>query len=411
MIQRMSWVVWAAVLVCLGCGQPVEEPDGLRPPIEPREVRCGAAELVDFGRAERILALPGGRLAIVGNAFDRFREPLGRILILDPTGELPPEQVTADFRFNAVDWARDAFFVARLRPLLFRVPVGDEAERISVLHEISDITARDLLVQGDGSLVFGATDPDGWASVPVVVRLGADGEVVWMARFTDREDRIVLSGHMTSVVQEANGDFIATGGGRRDAADQGRVNFIYRIDPDDGAIVSQRIYEQQDFEALRLITDTAGRAYALAVTGHQGNRYVTDKPLFARIAADGSLFDRLTVPLPEGTAHGALLAAAQTEDGWVLGGSACGEGRVWCAGWLVRVVDGEVVWSRVVHRDSAAAVTDIALLGRRIVAVMSSSAYCCEYYGFDADAWLWELELDGSCPAERVFDPDGVLLR
>ncbi len=150
----------------------------------------------------------------------------------------------------------------------------------------------------------------------------------------------------------------------------------------------------------------------LAIEGHEGVRYESGTPYLARIDDDGGLYDRIDIPLPSDASHGSILTAIELADGWLLGGSACGESRGWCQGWIVKLDSNDAVeWSKRITRDVASTVTDLYVGGGRMLAALSSSQYCCEFDEFDYDAWIWEPDLDGSCPSVPTLRRDGDVFR
>lgn len=387
-----------------------------RPGIEVGEQRCGPIEVGPFGRVERLVPLPDGEIYLVGNNYNRYRLPAGRVVQFDPTGAQRPLSYRLGWPAQAVAlterglvtgmdgvdfyrWTRDDF---------------DQPAHLGSYEEMRRIAAMDMVPVDAGHLVVGLLAKALGRDMPTLARFEpATGRLIWRTPYIT-EVTALMSGRFTGVIASGDGaQIIAVGDSRPWDAARVVVGFVMRVDARTGDLVASKEYLQIEYEPQRLLLDRSGEPVVLAIEGHSGFRYENARPFMARIAADGSLFDERHIELPEGTTQGALLAGrAMPDGGWLLGGSACGEARAWCQAWLLRTdAGGGVVWSRMVPRDVAATVTDLHVVGNRVIAAVSSSLYCCEFDELDYDGWLWELDLDGNCPLEPGLKRDGYVFR
>lgn len=433
--------VLAALALLTGCGllagcadtdvdgEPLRRGDE-RPGIDVAEARCGPVEVVPMGRAERFQPLPGGELYLVGNHYNRYRRPAGRVVQFDPTGHLLPLDLRIGWPVRAMAMTERGLVTGRDAGGVHRWPPGDfdEAEELFPPYGDGALTGLDLLWPTSDAIILARLRPtligDG---IPQLMRLDLRTREPQWARDVTVADagqyEPIISGRIRSLILEdprpgTEGEVLAVGTAYvpmpRVPADAPRdwFGFSMRVDAQAGWRTMRRIYPQEVFEPMRLVADRFGRSVVLAVEGHRGDRYAEARPFVARIAPDGALVDRIPVPLPDGTRQGALLAAWPLDDGWLLGGSACGESRQWCQAWVLRVDrDWRVMWSRLVGRDVAATVTDLWVRGHQVLAAISSSSYCCQFTDFDYDAWLWELTLDGHCPSTPGIQRDGAVFR
>lgn len=405
-------------LALAGCGEAGD--DGLqrtaRPGIDVDEMRCGPVEVTPIGRAERLLPLPNGEVYLVGNSYNRFRQPSGKVIQFDPTGAQLPLVHTLGWPVMAVTLTDAGLVTAMDKASFYRWPETDfeHPERVVSVGGIQELTALDLAHTGWGDLVSGVIGIAEGQDVPALMRVDPEtSQMMGYWPYVNERGQPVVDGQFTGIVGGPDGDIIAVGSGLDIRDSMNRVGFVIRLDLDVGRVQSVRQHPQDTFEPLRLVRDHEGRPTVLALEGHEGLRYENARPFLARFDEQGDLVDKIAVPLPKGTSQGAILAAQPMPDGgWLLGGSACGEARTWCQAWLTRLDRfGAVQWSRMVPRDVAATVNDLIVVGTRLFAAISSSYYCCEFDELDYDGWLWELDLEGNCPLNPGLKADGAVFR
>lgn len=389
-----------------------------RPGIEVGERRCGPVEVGPFGRVERLIPLPDGEIYLVGNNYNRYRLPTGRVVQFDPTGAQRPLSYRLGWPAQAVALTEQGLITGMDGVDFYRWTRDDfeQPTHLGSYDEMRRIAAVDLVPVDSGHLVVGSSTKAIGREIPTLIRFDpATGRSIWHRPYLGQGPWSALTyGGFTGIVASRDGSqIIAVGHGRPLEETLVVAGFVMRVDARTGDFVAHKQYLQVEYEPQRLLLDRMGEPVVLAIEGHSGFRYEAARPFMARIAADGSLFDERHIELPDGTTQGALLAGhAMPDGGWLLGGSACGEARAWCQAWLLRTdARGDVVWSRMVARDVAATVTDLHVVGNRVIAAVSSSLYCCEFDELDYDGWLWELDLDGNCPLEPGLKRDGYVFR
>ena len=417
LLSSLGRALWVP-LALLGCGEVAGDAAERveRPGIDASELRCGPVEVAPIGRAERLVPLPNGEIYLVGNSYNRFRQPSGKVVQFDPTGAQRPLVHELGWPVMALTLTDQGLITAMDKASFFRWPEArfEDPEQVVSVGGIQELTALELVRAGEHDLISGAKTIAAGEEVPAVFRVSPiDGSLVWWTPYVNSQGIAVIDGHFTSITTRPDGQVIAVGKGIDAWNRQDRYGVYVRFDADRGFLQARREHPQKDFEPIRLVKDRQGEPVVLAIEGHEGLRYVNARPFMARFDDDGGLIDKREIALPPGTSQGALLAARQMQDGgWLLGGSACGEQRAWCQAWIVRTDRaGQVVWSRTVARDVAATVNDLHVTGNRVFAAISSSYYCCEFDELDYDGWLWELDLDGNCPLDAGLKADGTVFR
>lgn len=419
-----------ALLACLpGCGDS-SQGDGLpsRPSIEATERRCGPLGLIDVHGLVRLMPSEDGDVFLFGNTFDLYHQDyVGRVARVDPTGERVGRIRNSWHVFAAGSVEELAIVTDRGRLL----PIDPETlvragPAYGQEHLFSKITAPDIVRGRDLSVYIGGQRfENDWPAVKMLDRSLAEEAVIYIvAPPIDTGSGFV--GRVTALHSEPDageagvlvGGVIATT--RTPEARHGFVATLSRDVPPsafgptpEGRVEQIVVHPQIEFEPLRIVPDRHGHPWALAVEGHEGDRYVEARPMLVRIHPRTLEFvDRIRVPLPPNASQGGILAAIQLPGGdWLLGGSVCGGDRSWCQAWLLRMAPtGEVRWQQRTGRDTASTVTDLLLVGDRVLAGVTSSPYCCEWYELDYGAWLWELDLDGTCPDSPGLRRDGVVL-
>lgn len=396
-----------ALLLLAGCEDPVEALDPPQP-IE-ADPRCTAAEIVSMGRPMRVDRIDGDRVAIWGYD-DTGRAHNGRILTAPIDRSTPPTELWIDERITALRRHDGTWFASEREPVIVRVAPDGTFEDYTEYDMAGFGTSDDLFITPDGDAIFAFQLPYP-STLSGIARFGPQNAARWTAGLLDTNGEQVFDAAFRHIALLPDGD-VVTAGTSVPALDDGRLAFVEWLDGQTGESRARQFWLQREVEPMRIVLDRAGRPHLLALEGHSGDRYQRGRPFIARIGPDAALHDRVDIDLPDDAAHGALLAAAALDDGWILGGSACGPGRTWCEAWIHRTRGAETVWSRRLLRSVAASVNDLTVVDDRVVAVLASSRYCCEFNDFDHDAWLWELDLDdGGCDAEPLFPLDGRLLR
>lgn len=415
LLSSLGRVLWVPLLLA-GCGeQPIDGQERGRPGIDPGERICGPVEVGPMGRAERFLHRPDGEIYLVGNSYNRFRQAAGKVVQFDPTGALRPLLFRLGWSVDSMALTDRGLVTAMDRGHFVSWPEMqvDTPVTLGAFNWIQEMTTRELLPVGEDFVAGGITLSQG-EEAPVIFKMHpADQSITWYHTYTNNRLQPAIDGRYVSIAARPDGDIVAVGRGLSVIDWTSRYGFYVRVDAEDGTERVRRDHPQKDFEPVRLVHDRAGELVVLAIEGHEGVRYERARPFLARFDRNGDLVDKLRVPLPQGTAQGAVLSALPMRDGgWILGGSACGEQRAWCQAWVVRIDRrGEVKWSRMVPRNVAATVNDLTVVGNRLFAAISSSYYCCEFDELDYDVWLWELDLDGNCPLDPALELDGTVFR
>lgn len=420
---------WPFALVALligvaafACGEDALDPGpAWRPAIDAGVTRCGPLEVVPLDHAESIAALPGGDLVLVGNSFDPFHAPSGHMIRFDPAGQRESEVIHLERSVAALTPAIDHLLLTDhggfhsrwgVRPL-------ELLDRLDP-SEFDAVTASETALTPGNHLFVGGYERLGQHSprTPSVMVYDLDlqrSPLSARLRRTDASGNVLGSvGEVTALLYLSGVDRVLVAG--IDASpgdDPERFGFLAALGPT-GLSFDLRHRPQAEFEPLKLVLDEQNRPWVLAVEGHSGNRYREAQPFMARVdPATLELRDRRVIELPDDASQGALLdAVALPDGGWIFGGSVCGEERTWCQAWLGRLDRrGQIVWSRRASRDVAATVSDLHLIGQRIVAAVSSSTYCCQWRELHQDGWLWSVDTDGTCPADNRLRRDGFVFR
>lgn len=396
-----------ALLLLAGCEDPVETLD----PPQPIEAnpRCTAAEIISMSRPLRVDRIDGDRIAIWGYD-DSGRRSHGRILTTTIDRSAAPIEEWIESPINTLHRHQGAWFIAGREPWIARLAPDGTKEPFIRFRTAAWGTVRDLHFTRDGDAIFAFEEP--WPKIGTqIARVGPGDALRWTGGLRDESDQPLFPTELRGIALTPGGDLVTTGLSV-DEFDGERIAYIEWLDGTTGRSFARQFFTQRELEPMRLVLDRSGEPFLLALEGHSGDRYQNGQPYIARIDRDGHLADRVDIPLPEGTEHGALLAAVDLDDGWLLGGSACGRGRSWCEAWIHRTRGDETIWSSRLQRSVTATVTDLEVVGDRVVAALASSRYCCEFSHIDHDAWVWELDLeDGGCDAEPIFPLDGSLLR
>ncbi|MCB9529274.1 MAG: hypothetical protein R3F65_13170 [bacterium] len=397
-----------ALLLLAGCEDPVQTLDPPQP-IE-ADPRCTAAEILSMGRPMRVDRIDGDRLAIWGYD-DTGRQYNGRILTAPIDRSAAPTELWIDFPINTLHRHQGAWFTAGREPNITRLaPDGTDELVINFRPTAAYGTVRDLFFTRNGDVIFAFEYPYPKIGTQLA-RVGPGDALRWTGGLRDDSDQPLFPGELRGIALTPGGDIVTTGLSV-DAFDGERIAYIEWLDGTTGRSFARQFFTQRELEPMRIVLDRSGEPFLLALEGHSGDRYQNGQPYIARIDRDAHLADRVDIPLPEGTQHGALLAAVDLDDGWLLGGSACGRGRSWCEAWIHRTRGDETAWSRRLLRSVAATVNDLEVIGDHVVAIIASSRYCCEFNDFDHDGWVWELSLDdGDCDVDPLFPLDGSLLR
>lgn len=414
MIRRILPLALPLVM-CTACDDELESLHA-RAAIEPTTAPCSTAEVVPMDRPMRFVDMDEGRFAFWGirppTAVNRA--PDGHIIVVDPlTGEPPYKALPdGDRIMGSLTWHKGEFWASLNRPIVYRT-ADDSAQwgntpwaliRTSlsgVGPDLAVLPDRDILINYRVTAVQRHS---------ALARFNQSFDPVWQAGLLDTQGEPLFDATFRSFVLDGE-DVYLTGASRYTGQPDEERSFIERIDLNSGESRARWVGPRKDVEPIRLVQDETGQPVLLAIAGHTGDRYERGRPFAAHVTPDIELVGRQDIPLPDDASHGALLAALDLGDGWLFGGSACGDGRSWCDAWLVRTRGDDVVWSRRLVRSVAATVTDIRVQDDRIIALVASSRYCCEHLDIDHDAWIWELDLDGACRADSLFPRDGKLFR